>query len=75
MTRLSILLLALLGFLAGPAKANAMDGEAVGRLSLQVVGFLVSAFLFSLVFRRRDDSEFANAARPTSGEFHDGQQD
>jgi hypothetical protein len=25
-----------------------MDGEAVGRLSLQVVGFLVSAWLFYL---------------------------
>jgi hypothetical protein len=48
MTRLVFLVAAILDSLAGGAQARPMDGEAVGRFSLQVVGFLVSAWLFYL---------------------------
>ncbi len=48
MTRLAMLGVVLLGYLAGCAEA--MDGEAAGRFSLEVVGLVVTAFLFYLAF-------------------------
>jgi hypothetical protein len=48
MTRLATLILVLLGYLAGGAEA--MDGEAAGRFLLELVGLLVTAFLFYLAF-------------------------
>jgi hypothetical protein len=37
--------------LTGLTQFQPMDGEAMGRLVLQLVGFLLSAFLFYVVFR------------------------
>jgi len=48
MTRLAMLVLVLLGYLAG--RAEAMDGEAAGRFSVERVGLLVTAFLFYVAF-------------------------
>ncbi len=48
MTCLAMLVLVLLGYLAGCAEA--MDGEAAGRFSLELVGLLVTAFLFYVAF-------------------------
>jgi hypothetical protein len=48
MTRLAMLVLVPLGYLAGGAEA--MDGEAAGRFSLGLVGLLVTACLFYLAF-------------------------
>jgi len=41
---------AILGSLIGFGRAEAMDGQAAGRLSLELVGFLVVGFLFYLAF-------------------------
>jgi hypothetical protein len=48
MTRLPTLVLVLLGYLVGCAEA--MNGEAAGRVSLECVGLIVTAFLFYLAF-------------------------
>jgi hypothetical protein len=48
MTRLPTFVLVLLGYLVGCAEA--MDGEAAGRVSLECVGLIVTAFLFYLAF-------------------------
>ena len=48
MTRLVMLVLVLLGYLVG--RAEALDGEATGRFSLEVVGLVVTAFLFYVAF-------------------------
>lgn len=50
MTRLAMLGLVLLGSLAGCTAYRTMDGEAVGRVSLEVVGLIVTAFLLFLGF-------------------------
>jgi len=50
MTRLALLVLVILGYLVGCADSEAMDGEAAGRFSLEVVGFVLAAFLFYLAF-------------------------
>lgn len=48
MTRLAMLVLVLLGYLVGSAEA--MDAEAAGRFSLELVGLVVTAFLLYLAF-------------------------
>ena len=48
MTRWAMLGVMLLGYLVGGAEA--MDGEAAGRVSLELVGLVVTAFLFYLAF-------------------------
>jgi len=48
MARLPTLILILLGYLVGCAEA--MTGEATGRFSLELVGLIVTAFLFYLAF-------------------------
>jgi hypothetical protein len=48
MTRLPTLVLVLLGYLVGCAEA--MNGETAGRVSLECVGLIVTAFLFYLAF-------------------------
>jgi len=48
MTRLVLLVLVMLGYLVGCAESAAMDGEAAGRFSLELVGFVLAAFLFYL---------------------------
>ena len=50
MMRLVIVTALILGSLAGSAEAQTMNGEAAGRFSLEVVGFLVTGFLFYLAF-------------------------
>jgi hypothetical protein len=50
MTRLAMLGVVLLGSLAGCTAARTMDGEAAGRVSLEVVGLIVTAFLLFLGF-------------------------
>lgn len=44
-------LVTLTSFLTGLTQFQPMDGEAMGRLVLQVVGFLLNAFLFYVAFR------------------------
>ncbi len=48
MTRVAMRVLVLFGYLAGCAEA--MDGEAAGRYSLELVGFVVAAFLLYVAF-------------------------
>ena len=48
MTRVAMRVLVLLGYLVGCAEA--MDGEAAGRYSLELVGFVVAAFLLYVAF-------------------------
>ena len=48
MTRAAMRVLVLLGYLVG--RAEAMDGEAAGRHSLELVGFVVAAFLLFVAF-------------------------
>lgn len=48
MTRLVILAAAIL---AGHAPSNTMDGEAIGRFVLQLVGLLLTGFLFYMALR------------------------
>ncbi len=48
MTRLAMVVLVLLGYLVGCAEA--MNGEAAGRFSLELVGLVVTAFLLYLGF-------------------------
>ena len=50
MTRVAMFWVVLVGSLAGCTAYRTMDGEAVGRVSLEFVGFIVSAFLLFLVF-------------------------
>jgi hypothetical protein len=50
MTRLAVLGVVLLGSLAGCTAYRTMDGEAGGRVTLEVVGLIVSAFLLFLSF-------------------------
>jgi uncharacterized protein YgbK (DUF1537 family) len=48
MTRLAMLGVVLLGSLAGCTTYQTIDGETVGRLSLEFVGLIVTAFLLLL---------------------------
>ncbi len=48
MTRLAMVVLVLLGYLV--SRAEAVDGEAAGRFSLELVGLVVTAFLLYLRF-------------------------
>ena len=48
MARVAMRVLVLLGYLVGCAEA--MDGEAAGRYSLELVGFVVAAFLLYVAF-------------------------
>ena len=48
MTRLPTFVLVSLGYLVGCAEA--MNGEAAGRVSLECVGLIVTGFLFYLAF-------------------------
>jgi hypothetical protein len=48
MTHRAMLRLVVLGSLAGCTTYRTMDGEAVGRMSLQFVGLIVIAFLLYL---------------------------
>ncbi len=48
MTRVALLVLVILGYLVGCAESEAMDGEAAGRFSLELVGFVLAAFLLYL---------------------------
>ena len=50
MTRVAMLGVVLLGSLAGCAEYRTMDGEAMGRVSLEFVGFIITAFLLFLSF-------------------------
>lgn len=50
MTRLAMLVLVTLGYLVGCAESKAMDGEAAGRFSLELVGFVLAAFLLYVAF-------------------------
>ena len=50
MTRVAMLGVVLLGSLAGCAEYRTMDGEAMGRVSLEFVGFIITAFLLFLGF-------------------------
>jgi hypothetical protein len=50
MTRWAMLGVVLLGSLAGCTAYRTMDGEAVGRASLEFLGLIVTAFLFFLGF-------------------------
>jgi hypothetical protein len=50
MTRLAMLGVVLLGSLAGCTEYRTMDGEAVGRVSLEFVGLIVTTFLLLLGF-------------------------
>jgi len=50
MTRLVTLVVVVLGNLAGCTEYRTMDGEAVGRVSLEFVGFIITAFLLFLAF-------------------------
>jgi hypothetical protein len=44
-------LVTLAGSLTGLTPFQPMDGEAIGRLVLQLVGLLLNAFLFYVAFR------------------------
>jgi hypothetical protein len=44
-------LVTLVGSLTSHTQVPPMDGEAMGRLVLQLVGLLLSAFLFYVAFR------------------------
>lgn len=50
MTRWAMLGVVLLGSLAGCTAYRTMEGEAVGRVSLEVVGLIITAFLLFLGF-------------------------
>jgi len=50
MTRWAVLGVVLLGSLAGCTAYRTMEGEAVGRVSLEVVGLIITAFLLFLGF-------------------------
>ncbi|HKW91714.1 MAG TPA: hypothetical protein VJX92_07435 [Methylomirabilota bacterium] len=50
MTRVAMLVLVLLGYLAGCAESKTMDSEAAGRPTLQLVGLIVAAVLFYVAF-------------------------
>lgn len=51
MARIVILVAMVLGSVASFAQSKAMDAEAIGRCSLQLVGLLVTAFLFDVALR------------------------
>jgi len=67
MTRLVILATVMLGSLAAPAQVQTMDGEAVGRLSLELVGLLVTAFLLYLACSDAITALFWRRERPKRG--------
>lgn len=51
MARLVILIAVVLGSLASFTQSKAMDAEEMGRCSLQLVGLIVTAFLFDVALK------------------------
>lgn len=51
MARIVILVAVVVGCLMAQGQVRPVDGEAVGRLCLQIVGFLVTTFLFYVASR------------------------